>query len=115
LHPFACFACRRSFKRPGDHRDEAACPVCGNVAIRLSRKFKPPRRDDVKQWAKVETLVRLGFRFDTIWDGEGGTVRYPSTERAIPAFVKRVAEVIGQQPERSSSKTKAKRRRTQAR
>ena len=114
LYPFACFACRRSFKRPGD-RDEAPCPVCGNRAIRLNRKFKPPRQGDVKQWAKVEALVGLGFRFDTIRDGEGGTVRYPSTERGIPAFVKRVPGLIAQEADRRRSTTKSKRRRTQNR
>jgi hypothetical protein len=43
LHPFACFVCRRSFRRLGIERDVAACPVCGSRAVRLSRKFKPPR------------------------------------------------------------------------
>lgn len=115
LHPFVCFVCRRSFRRPGVNRDEAPCPVCGNRTIRLSRKFKPPRRGDVKQWAKVETLVRLGFRFDTIHDGNGGTVRYPSTEGGIPAFVKRVAELSAQETDRRRSERKSKRRRTQNR
>ena len=115
LDPFVCFACRRSFRRPGGDRDEAPCPVCGNRAIRLSRKFKPPRRGDVKQWVKVETLVALGFRFDTIHDGEGGTVRYPSTERGIPPFVKRVTELIARETDRHRSKTKPNRRRTQNR
>ena len=94
LHPFACFICRRSFKRPGVDRDEAACPACGNRAIRLSRKFKAPRRGDIAQWAKVEALVKLGFRFDTVYDAAGGgPVRYPASVRGIPAFVKKVAQL----------------------
>ena len=93
LHPFACFVCRRSFKRPGIERDEAACPVCGCLAVRLSRKFKPPRRGDVAQWSKVEALVRLGFRFDTIYDADGAIIPYPSSERGIPAFLTKISQV----------------------
>jgi len=70
-----------------------ACPVCGNTTIRLSRKFKPPRRTDARQWSKVEALVRLGFRFDTTYDNAGVAVRYPATERGIPAFVERVTRL----------------------
>lgn len=93
LHPFACFVCRRSFKRAGLERDDAACPVCGRRAVRLSRKFKPPRRGDIAQWSKVEALAKLGFRFETIYDAVGAIIRYPDTERGIPAFVKKVAQV----------------------
>ncbi len=93
LHPFACFVCRRSFKRPGIERDTAACPVCGSGAVRLSHKFKPPRRNAVAQWSKVEALVKLGFRFDTIYDADGAAIRYPSSKRGIPAFVNKVARV----------------------
>ena len=115
LHPFACFVCRRSFKRAAVDRDEAACPVCGNPAIRLSRKFKPPRQGDVKQWAKVEALVRLGFRFDTIYDGAGGTVRYPATERGIPAFVEKVTALSARETARHRSGVQSKGRRIQTR
>ena len=45
------------------------------------REFKPPRQGDVKQWAKVEALVGLGFRFDTIREVGVAWCRYPSTER----------------------------------
>lgn len=111
LYPFVCFVCRRSFKRRAEDRDEMACPVCGNTTIRLSRKFKPPRRADVRQWAKVEALVRLGFRFDTIYDNAGVAVRYPATERGIPAFVERVTRL--RTPE-EVKRTIPKRRRKQA-
>ena len=46
-------------------------------------KFKPPRRGDIAQWAKIEALVKLGFRFDTLYDADGAIVRYPSTARGI--------------------------------
>ena len=111
LHPFACFSCRRSFKRPAGRRDEATCPNCGNPAVRLSRKFKPPRQENVEHWETVERLVKLGFRFDTIPDGNGGTLRYPVTERGIPAFLERVTERSAQltKKRRSGGKSDARR------
>lgn len=93
LHPFVCVACRRAFKRSGTGRNEAPCPACGSTAILVNRKFKPPRRSDTAQWAKVEALVSLGFRFDTIYDADGAIIPYPSSERGIPAFAKRVAQI----------------------
>lgn len=110
LHPFVCFVCRRSFRRPGVDRDEAACPVCGNRAIRLSRKFKAPRRGDIAQWAKVEALVKLGFRFDTVYDADGGTVSYPTSARGIPAFVKKVGRLAEERTAGPKGRSKAARK-----
>jgi hypothetical protein len=115
LHPFVCFVCRRSFKRSAVDRDEATCPVCRSKTVRLSRKFKPPPQSDVKQWAKVEALVELGFRFETIHDGHGGIVRYPSTERGIPAFVAEVALLEDAIESTRLSRTRRQRMKRQAR
>ena len=35
--------------------------------------------------------MKLGFRFDTVYDADGVTVPYPRGARGIPAFVKMVA------------------------
>jgi hypothetical protein len=102
LHPFACFICRRSFRRPDAGRDEAPCPACGTRAIRLNRKFKPPRRGDTAQWTKVEALVKLGFRFDSLYDADGASVRYPSTARGIAAFLNKLARIAEERVERQS-------------
>lgn len=101
LHPFVCFRCRRAFRRAGTDRNEAPCAACGNRAILVNRKFKPPRRSDVAQWAKVEALVKLGFRFDTIYDADGSIIRYPSSEKAIPAFVNKVAQVAEERADKA--------------
>jgi DNA-directed RNA polymerase subunit RPC12/RpoP len=70
LFPYACFTCRKSFKRELGE-PQRKCPHCGGKAVILSRKFKAPAKDDLKQWKKVEELYLRGFRF------EGGT--YPKT------------------------------------
>jgi hypothetical protein len=64
LFPFACFACRKSFKRAIRWGDaQRKCPHCGATAVRLDRKFKPPAQDDVKQWERVRRLYNAGIDF----------------------------------------------------
>jgi len=65
--------------------------------VGLTRKFKPPKTSDEKQWRKVEALVREGFLFWSV--GEP----YPDTLKDVPAFVSRhanfIAEERARQPE----------------
>lgn len=92
LAPFVCVDCRRSFKRPWTkgitHRP---CPVCGKPAICLSRKFKPPRANDDEQWEKVRLLISRGFVFQSIYDDDHATVRYPESLREAREWVKKWA------------------------
>lgn len=90
LAPFVCLDCRRSFKRPFD-RDvtHRPCPVCGQPAIALSQKFKPPKASDDEQWAKVRFLVEHGYLFQSIYDGHGRPVPYPATLKQARAWIKR--------------------------
>src|SRR5687767_5864871 len=70
LYPYVCFACRKSFRRSVGLSvkglPDKVCPECGGRAIGLSRKFKAPARSSAAQWAKVEYLVRHGFRFASL-------------------------------------------------
>ncbi len=87
-HPYACFGCRRSFKRASRIAAVLACPHCGGPAIGLTRKFKPPPQADVAQWKKVEALVRRGFLFWSL--GEP----YPETLKEVDAFAARHATFV---------------------
>ena len=87
---FACFACRRSFKRKVEFGAAVylkACPDCSGQAIHLGRHFKPPKRTDQKQWRKVEYLVRAGFFFQHVRSGDTGQVPYPETLEDARKFV----------------------------
>jgi hypothetical protein len=89
LHPFACFHCRRSFKRNWKAGVVSRpCPRCGNAAIPLNRKFKPPKSTDLEQWAKVELLVKHGFHFQSLYDSEGNTIAYPKTLNEAKVFIR---------------------------
>ena len=90
LRPFACFRCRRSFKRGHETGiEERPCPLCGGGAILLDRKFKAPRSGDHEQWAKVEYLVRHGFRFQSVYGPDGKVIAYPTRLHEAEAFVAR--------------------------
>ncbi len=63
---YVCAPCRRSFKHPRVAPHPAACPDCAVEAVLVSHKFKPPRRDNLRQWKKVALLLRAGFRFESV-------------------------------------------------
>jgi hypothetical protein len=94
FHPYACFRCRKSFKRASREAAVLPCPECGGPSIGLTRKFKPPKQSDGKQWEKVEALVRHGFLFWSL--GEP----YPDTLREISDFAERHAAFVGQERSR---------------
>jgi len=91
LHPYACFRCRKSFKRASRTAAVLPCPECGGPSIGLTRKFKPPKRSDVKQWIKIEALVRHGFLFWSL--GEP----YPETLHEVAPFAQRHADFIARE------------------
>jgi hypothetical protein len=87
---FACFACRRSFKRNVDFRAPVyvkPCPNCSGQAIHLGRHFKPPKPTERKQWEKVEYLVQSGFFFQHVQNAESCQVAYPETLEEAREFV----------------------------
>ena len=86
LFPFACFNCNKSFKKP--HSEEPRkCPKCHSEMTRLSRKFKPPKKDDLEAWRVVEYVVKAGFRYQSIHIGNGQQANYPITLREAESFV----------------------------
>jgi hypothetical protein len=93
LFPYVCFACRKCFKRApvgSKGLPDKRCPDCGGLAVGLSRKFKPPPRNDLAQWKKVEFLVAHGFRFFSQKDpSTGGSIPYPETLGEARTFVRR--------------------------
>jgi hypothetical protein len=95
LHPYVCFNCRRSFKRANTTAAVLTCPHCAGPAIGLTRKFKPPPRSDLKQWAKVEALVRHGFLFWSLDEP------YPERLSEVAAFATRHADHLKRERDRS--------------
>ena len=94
LFPYACLACRKSFKRKFETGlPDKPCPHCGGVAIGLYRHFKAPPMDDIQQWKKVALLIQHGFRFHHQYDENGNCVPYPATMAEAKVFVLRFAKM----------------------
>jgi hypothetical protein len=55
----------------------------------LGRHFRPPKRNDDAQWAKVEYLIQNGFAFHKVYDDENRHVPYPKTLAEAKQFVKK--------------------------
>lgn len=83
-HQYACFQCRKSFKRPQfpgasnrfmtseqqkgqteaakhfeSHR-EYKCPDCGDQAFFMGTDFKAPKITDVKAWQEAQAFIESG-------------------------------------------------------
>jgi len=84
----ACFSCRVSFKKEISQA-HYKCPNCGKSLNKMGRSFKAPKKTELDQWKKVETLWKAGFRFPT-----------SSTEApSYPKKFKDVADFIHQNPD----------------
>lgn len=81
---YACFKCRKSFKRPQFHGStnhfmtneqqsaqlkeaktfadsrEYKCPHCGENAYFMGQDFKAPKITDTKAWTEVQTFIESG-------------------------------------------------------
>jgi hypothetical protein len=61
---WACFHCRKSFKKPYLTTLESyVCPDCKQAMTMMGTAFRAPKIDDLEQWKKVEELVKHGFLF----------------------------------------------------
>ena len=87
LMQFACFECRKSFKRKLG-REAYACPQCGKDMCEMGRQFKAPKLDDVKQWQKVEALVQGGITFHS--QRLYSLRNMPKVLREVAPFIRRV-------------------------
>ena len=86
LFPYVCFSCHKSFKKP-QSEDSRKCPDCGEEMVRLSRKFKPPKKDDSEAWRVIEYVVNAGFQYHSIHIENGQQAKYPTTLKEAEFFV----------------------------
>ena len=117
---FACFRCRKMFRQPSladlpETRRPATgeprvvpCPECYGAMHNLGRDFKAPRQSDLKQWKKVEILLRHGFSYHSCGCGPGPR---PAALRDVPAFLaEHEPRSVGEKLLRRISLTPASRR-----
>ncbi|MCP9494435.1 MAG: DUF433 domain-containing protein [Pyrinomonadaceae bacterium MAG19_C2-C3] len=87
---YACFNCRKTYKqtipylRPRELDRERFCPQCRSRMWMMGVAFKAPKQTNIKQWTKVETLIRSGFIFHSTHYGW----KVPKVPREVKPFLR---------------------------
>ncbi|MBO2010443.1 hypothetical protein J4E00_15385 [Siccationidurans soli] len=99
---YACFECRKTFKRrllkdiktPDAHPSAAAkCPECGSLMADMGLDFKSPLRDDLKAWQHMRNLYAVGITYHSC--GCSGPGYIPADAAALAnLFLHRKEEYI---------------------
>lgn len=63
-----CLTCRKSFNISSEDSalSNFRCPECGNQAIAVTHRFRPPKADDKRKWEVVKFLIENGFSYQHI-------------------------------------------------
>jgi len=65
----ACLTCRKAFSNNlGWKHSFGKCPECGDKYVYFNHKFRPPKRNDLKQWKVVKYLSENGFNYQHVND-----------------------------------------------
>lgn len=56
-----CLDCRAAWKSRYARASSSHCPQCGQLGMKVSHGFRPPKQRDKKGWARVEVM------FDKNW------------------------------------------------
>jgi DNA-directed RNA polymerase subunit RPC12/RpoP len=90
---YACFACRKSFKRRllWDVSDDdkatskdAKCPECGALMANMGLDFEAPKKKEIKEWAHLQTLYSVGITFHSC--GCNGPGYIPKSKAALQQY-----------------------------
>jgi DNA-directed RNA polymerase subunit RPC12/RpoP len=83
-----CVECRKAYsiRLIEDRPLNLTCPECGLKVVIVNHKFRPPKREDIKQWDLVKFLVEHGFHFGHVSDNYQ-YVPYPTTMEEAKIFV----------------------------
>ena len=87
---FACFECRKSFKKKHWLAIRSVCPECAGKLQSMGPDFKAPKRNDIEQWQKVKLLADNGIYFHSC--GCSGPGERPNRLRDVPSFLERKAK-----------------------
>ncbi len=105
--PYACFDCRKCFhvamnwERTPLQAVTHSCPECGQPMHSMGLDFKAPRRHDIRQWRKVQTLYTHGFTYASCGCGAGYR---PKRLSELPTFL---LEKVRQQEQNNNIRRRA--------
>lgn len=63
-----CLNCRKSFNMTSAKLvlSNLNCPECGNQAIAVTHRFRPPKIEDKRKWDVVKFLIENGFQYQHV-------------------------------------------------
>jgi hypothetical protein len=68
-HMVVCFKDRFTAKQVARHNgtgpttNTSACPICRERMIDMGKDFKPPRKNDDREWKRIQTGMMLGLGY----------------------------------------------------
>lgn len=77
---YACFDCRVCFHKSPYAKAHNICPICKKDMLYAGSAFRAPPKRDVKEWAKLEVLIRAGMKFH--YCGGNGQIKGMTVNRA---------------------------------
>lgn len=95
---FACFNCRKTFKRrlKRDVKNEeepileAKCPECVELMANMGLDFESPKKDDVKKWEHIKSLYSVGITFHSC--GCSGPGYIPNSKEKLIEYFEELKE-----------------------
>jgi len=89
---YACFSCRKSFKRRllqdvnrGGPDRPYRCPQCSQEMANMGLDFAAPKKTDTKAWKTLESLYEIGVTFHSC--GCSGPGYRPRNPKALLEFL----------------------------
>jgi hypothetical protein len=58
-HPWVCFSCRQTVRRPSPATAAVTCALCGGDCTHLSPMVKIPPKNKTKEWEKLRDSIDL--------------------------------------------------------
>lgn len=95
---YACFECRKTFKRrlmSDINRDdkrtvEAKCPQCGQLMADMGLDFASPPKDHIKAWAHLKDLYTVGITFHSC--GCSGPGYIPASPEQLYEYLEEIKQ-----------------------
>lgn len=93
-HKLVCFNCRETKSLGLDNEkweiQNKICTKCNEEYKILPHRFRPPKKDNIKNWKVVEFLYENGFRYEHIYDEElKSYAKVPETMKDAIEFIEK--------------------------
>jgi len=100
---YACFNCRKTFKRrlindilqEKSEQTEAKCPQCSELMANMGLDFESPKKDNIKEWNHIKELYFVGVTFHSC--GCTGPGYIPKDKERLIAYFEEILHDYNEQ------------------